>query len=135
MTISVELDRTDSPNGPAVRLRWVIGAAHVPTRATVRHDAVLDPAEACVASDIVCDAVKQGGAAEAELPLVTAHGIVLVRAPRAFWLSLSSALEIVSARIHVGAPTVAQRIDLEPDGRVVRVASSAAGWQTMHEGA
>lgn len=134
MTISVELDRTDGHEGPAVRVRWMIGAAHTAERATVRHETILDPSEACEAAEVVTDEVR-GAAAEHELQLVTAHGVVAVRAPRAFWLGLASALEIVSARVFTNAPHVAQRLDLEPDGRVMRVAGTPAGWQTTHEGA
>ena len=134
MTISVELDRTDGHEGPAVRVRWTIGAAHTPERATVRHEAILDPSEACEAAEVVTDKVRSA-ADEHELQLVTARGVVGVRAPRAFWLGLASALEIVSARVWTGAAHVAQRLDLEADGRVIRVAGTPAGWQVTHEGA
>ena len=140
MTISLEIDRTENHEGPALRLSWAIGPTHLPDdggRSHLRFRAEVGAAEAFAASEALIDAFDQiGNAPDAmTVPTVTGGGAVVpVTAPRSFWRAVSNALEIASARLVVGVD-VRQRIDLTSDGQVTRASAAPNGWQLLTPGA
>lgn len=140
MTISLEIDRTENHEGPALSLTWAIGPTHLPDdvgRGWLRFGAELSPGEAFAASEALIDAFDQMGRTPDAMtvPTVTSGGAVVpVTAPRAWWRAVSNALEIAAARLGVGAD-VRQRIDLTPDGQVTRASAAPNGWQLLTPGA
>ena len=148
MTISLEIDRTEGPEGPALALTWAIGPSHLPTdpielerlgvSGWLRFSTQLDPSAAFHASEVVMDVCGLRGSLPdaVTVPTVLPTGLAAdVTAPREFWRAVSSALEIAAARIGVGSPDVRQRIDLTKDGKTVRASAARGGWQLITPGA